>query len=981
MRIYQPGSSYSSSPYIHGADVTLNLSFSESSREVVGRYTAHLKGGGCVEAQTLSEGALAINEIAITTDGGRGKDGKNGVDGASGRNGRDGDNATQYSNGTNGEDGGPGCDGTPGTSGEPGGDGGDVLVNIHETDTDLLMLLRVSNNGGLGGAAGRHGHGGAGGRGGRGGSAHSWSELNTYNNQTEYRYRPGGNDGRRGRDGYTPSTRLYPGRHGSDGRLTIKVADEFGSVPYSGVYSLRLAGFQSEALSRNGIYEPGDTVEVRNIQIHNAGQMPTPRGKRIAISIAHNDWISTNQLSLHLIDPIYPGQTVTISGRMLFTLREYYGDGREELHQKEKLDLNASALRLNRRFNSFSQPQGITLSHPIKIAEIRYPRSLLTNEVSKITFDVENSSFKDIGPLALEKALQRAIRLSCAIHNSKNRTGKLLFCDSNGTIASSPQIDFDFAKIQSLGRSSVSCYARLENSQQGHAAHLIPTTLSITKIGAERERKNIHLKILEIREGVPYRPRPSDDALLVINEHTTDSELTAWLETAKELGIGLSVWDTSVYGHLQMSAPAGSAQAATLLDTWKDKLVIVLNQQNSALDGQEYPFALLSSADLDTSIRKNNIKFYAVGASVAMKTRPSLMLELPITEKSLHSGAAGLKSSLSSQLTPSTHLHVIEVSRHAIKRLSKPPQEAFEAEVVALRKWLTRRYPNESFNVIGTPSPSTQKTSFFGAITKEYLGRIEVQREEQPAESTLLQLTAEAARAHDPAFVRSNTNKVALLASIPSKQLVDRLVTALIRGAQNVETMDLLCSAFAYKVAVEAGFCSSENDKRIFKGTPTLELFRDEIIRQTNHTTLPIISAYALIASRLQHIQNQEIPLLSRLTAFGTNGAIARNITLATKQIEDHLIGLFSAPEKELFGQQVSFQVKELQRVFKDKKKARFLDALLNREPSSDFDVVGYNPYLTRASGDISAYTQKEEQIKIAVRGRALARKAMIVRS
>lgn len=91
------------------------------------------------------------------------------------------------------------------------------------------------------------------------------------------RIRLPGPDGVDGQDGASLETPLSPGSDGRPGEGSIVVQSRNGQEQtYRSRYNLELVGFDVEDENEDGIFEPGEHLFVRRIQIRNSGILPSP---------------------------------------------------------------------------------------------------------------------------------------------------------------------------------------------------------------------------------------------------------------------------------------------------------------------------------------------------------------------------------------------------------------------------------------------------------------------------------------------------------------------------------------------------------------------------------------------------------------------------------------------------------------------------------------------------------------------------------
>jgi hypothetical protein len=972
-----------------GADVALDVSFDPQLKQVKAIATGTLQDGEVVHQKQFCETVPQAYEISVYAYGINGTPGKDGIDGAPGQDGYNGRNATECNDATRGGDGEPGGAGTPGTSGGPGGDGGDIIVNVDIENTDVLALLRVHNEGGSGGAPGRHGVGGPGGRGGRGGRGYSWTttrqvpkiggqpgETETvHDTHTRYPAR----NGRDGKAGHTPTIPLYAGAKGEDGTLRVNVSTDTSVKSYSGVYHLTLRRFRISSSTENGIYEPGDTLEISNIELRNDGHMPTPHGKKVRIAIETSNIMATNTQEILLIEPIPPGGSMQIPGRLVFTLKEYAGKVSAPLREDYPLLFKAEAVRLQRELRDFDRVRScLRVSHPIEISQISAPKALLSGEFSSVTFEIRNYSLKEIGSAASERALQRAITLACNLEAPPSVGGRVVFCDARGKTIPEPLIVFGLSKIDPKGSVTATCHVKIEGVREDHTVHSVKSTLTIDKIGKPGDPKCVHSPTVLIKEGISYTPKAEDDFLLVTHKNTTKEQIVAWRELANDLGLSFAIWDTSIHEHLRLEESQTGEVSSSLLTTWRDKLIVVLNTWDYSGESEPAPLNLISQADLHKALSHNNIRLCVVGDSIGLAGRPSLMEEIPVIAKCFHDGISQFKRALRHTPPPVNISHVIDVSRTHFYPFSTGGKEHLQAEVYRVREYLWSRFPGQSFRVKSEYNPSPGRSFLFDKIRTEGLGRIEVQREETPAAGIVFEAQVDRQLAESSCFVHSIPNKVALLASLPAQKLATLVAKALSSGKASPAAAEPFIHAALLRIATEAGFTLPYYERPTYMGLPTLEFLKRDLLSQTDDTTHPVLDTYVSLMSRLSHLYKQEIPWTQRLFPFGDNHAIARDFSRNLTEIQRHVGDLLTNKERSQHRQLMKAAELQLGKTYGDKNKGRLADALKSNDTGTTSAIVTHNPYLGRPSSAQSSFNEHYKRIEADVSAKILKRSVMV---
>ena len=138
---------------------------------------------------------------------------------------------------------------------------------------------------------------------------------------------PGGYSGPYGRDGRTPTSPLYDGDDGANGRVELVVDGTrrgAGLVVYNRRYDLELPEFhlgEEEGPNFDGIYEFGEVAHATGFVFANVGGMPHPE-QRVRLVQASTKWVRPldDELLLPANAPIVAGARRALPGRLRFLI-------------------------------------------------------------------------------------------------------------------------------------------------------------------------------------------------------------------------------------------------------------------------------------------------------------------------------------------------------------------------------------------------------------------------------------------------------------------------------------------------------------------------------------------------------------------------------------------------------------------------------------------------------------------------------------
>ena len=494
--------------------------------------------------------------IQLSAPGGRGGAGGHGGDGGPGARGRRGSDATRHTSGNRGGRGGRGGHGGAGTPGGDGGPGGVIEVTVAPEDTHLLLLVDSDAEGGAGGPPGRNGRGGEGGEGGIGGEGFSWTETAVHTDaqgerqtQIVYRNNPGGSRGGPGASGMLGAAYVREGDPGPRGTIRFLVGDQ----SYGSCYALSLRGLSHVSLNEDGIYEPGERVRVRDIQVQNTGGMPLPQ-RPIEIEVSAQEWIEPCSEPIRAPAGLASLAGARLPGEVQFRIGDYQASepGAPFGHSCE-FTLRAHLPAVERELTAFAETLApevtrFRIGFPATLSELESPPSLGPDEVMKLSVQVFNVSSVSLGS---GSPSERILALRLFLPEEGNEVGALLF-DSEGAPAGAEGVRAPVSQLEGGEAQSFEVLLGIRADA--------PTRVGV-RIWGELELgypdQGSRTRVVQIREHLTrvaarYRRAPEADLLLVIN-HTTSASATNRLQAAAQAaGYTPALWDLSLEGHLHL---------------------------------------------------------------------------------------------------------------------------------------------------------------------------------------------------------------------------------------------------------------------------------------------------------------------------------------------------------------------------------------------------------------------------------------------
>lgn len=736
---------------------------------------------------------------AVGGDGGEGGDGGRGGHGAKGRDGRD---ATRYASGSSGGRGGDGGDGGNGSHGAPGGHGGQVVVEVDDEASHLLMLVSHAVDGGRGGSAGSNGAGGYGGPGGDGGDSYSWTETESYTDsqgnhqtRTHHRSNPGGSDGPPGSSGRPGSAALRHGGPGGQGRFTIHLKHQDQIAQYPARYDLRLVSFTHRSRNHDGIYEPQEEVLVEKIAVENVGGMPTPGHCDVELRLKQAGWVLPQDACLALPRRLAPGQMHVFENESLvFRIGDFLPEGPDApLARPETVRHRADLPIVARGFHGYegtvSDDLGVfVIRFPVEAGEIQSLHSLPPGQAARMRFEIGNVSKQAFGR---KSPWGRRVRFRLQGWESElGDEHAVLYGPGDRILSIDDGYVVEVDLLEPGETRSFEVTLGMRESAPFYESVRLLVTLELGQIDRPDRLRPIQYRSFQTRVAQRYRHDPDADLLLVVHHRTTREELMSWRALADELGFSFCVWDLS----LERSMPLQRANdGQTLTEAFAGKTVIVLDDIVETPIGPAAAHHLIDAQEV----------FEAMQAGVSFAFAGQ---KLPI-ERWLVS-------------TDAKHEEVGD-SRALVERSGQTPPQRSEAEVFKwslfggqphptwlkqrarlLSKLLASRFPHLRFCVVETYD--AEEVDSFLWMKKYRVGRLRILPSLPAAAGCLVNTEVDTETRQQPGYIGGRRNlrtlmltrgfdeKLArldrILAERPDHQLVPRIVEAMLADLANEQT-------------------------------------------------------------------------------------------------------------------------------------------------------------------------------------------------
>lgn len=736
---------------------------------------------------------------AVGGDGGAGGDGGRGGHGAKGRDGRD---ATRYSSGSNGGRGGDGGDGGDGSNGAPGGHGGQVVVEVDDEASHLLMLVSHTIEAGTGGPAGTNGSGGYGGSGGDGGSSYSWTTTESYTDsegnrrtRSKSHYNPGGSDGPPGSSGRPGMATLHGGPSGSRGRFTIHVKHQDQIAQYPARYDLQLVSFTHRSRNHDGIYEPQEEVLVEKIAVKNVGGMPTPGHCDVELRLQQAGWVLPHDMSLPVPRRLAPGQThVFETEALVFRIGDFLPEGPDApLARPETVRHRADLPLVARGFQGYegtvSDEQGVfVIRFPIEAGDIESLHSLPPGQAARMRFEIGNVSRQAFGR---NSPCKRRIRFRLQGWESELGDehavllgpGDVKLSIDDGYVVEIDHLDAGESR-------SFEVTLGMKKSAPFYESVRLLLTLELGQIDLPDRLRPIQYRSFQTRVAQRYRHDPDADLLLVVHHRTTREELMSWRALADELGFTFCVWDISLERGLPLHQPI---EGWSLTEAFAGKTVIVLDDVIETPIGHAAAHHLVDAQEVFDAMQRG-VSFAFTGQKLKVN---HWLVSTGDEPESLADNQALVKRSEEAPPAPSE----AEVFKWSFFG-SVPPHTWLKKRARLLSRLLASRYPQLRFCIV--EAYDAEVVDRFLWMKKYRVGRLRIIPTLPAAAGRLINTEVETEARQQPAYIggrqnlrtlmltRSFDEKLARLDQIlsdrPSHQLVPRILEGLLADLANEQT-------------------------------------------------------------------------------------------------------------------------------------------------------------------------------------------------
>ena len=731
--------------------------------------------------------------IPLRAIGGEGGKGGNGGRGGDGARGSDGSDATRWSSGGDGGTGGNGGYGGDATSGSTGGDGGQIVVSVSEDDTPLLMLIRHEIEGGTGGKAGVNGSGGNGGSGGSGGSSYSWTTTSTSRDSsgnshttTHYHSNPGGSDGSSGMDGASGKARVATGPHGEIGNFAIEVKTADGKLAtYPSRYDLRLVSFAHDSLNEDCVYEPRELVRVFDLEVENAGGMPTPSKDELALALATGGWVKPEPGELKCVRGLEPGKRYKVPGELRFRIADHTPTGPSApLEIEESIFQRAMLPSVKRDFEHYQEGEAalqgrFVIRYPIRVSTVENLKSLAAGEASRVRFTLTNQSRFALGAASECKRVVR-VRVATA-PDSEIGDEHVVFSADGADLAPGTGWTKELATLGAGDTTALELTMKVKDSAPEYLRFSAYVTLEIGDLEAPASTRPVQIRDFEVRIARPFQVSDAD-VLLVVNHRTTREEIEAWDQLAARLAFKTAIWDLSRERHLDLEKPLNGGVA--LADWFAKKAVIILDNEIEGPEGPTYPHVFLAD-DQATRAAEAGIDIAFVGKGLTMRR---LLVPSPAPEGTPPPAPSENPAALVKVVRDAPRGALTVYRTFWLRWWAKPSPEWLEKQALDLSDRLNEAHPDQRHVVVHRFAPAVDGKSMW--MNKWKVGTIDTMRTLDADSGSIVHASVDEKDLHDPAYAASEHATTALLVMFDFGENLERMRRLV--GRAEIAEKDLL---------------------------------------------------------------------------------------------------------------------------------------------------------------------------------------------
>lgn len=612
----------------------------------------------------------------------------------------------------------------------------------------------------------------------------------------------GGEDGARGKDGVAgkDGNRGARGKPALDGdgaeagSYVMEIEDENGVIhKYTTIWDLQLVSFKyraphpitqekldahkvelakelgkpieeiklSDIKIEDGIFEPGETVEVYDIVVRNhnvPGEKvaPTPPTEAM-VYLNNNRWVLAEPQKLSITKKIQPGDTYTVPNTLTFKIADTTIHDRNKRFRSSGVIQPLSYLtKVNREYTNFDNPQTFEITYPVEITPLYAPKLMAPGQTTRVFWRVKNLSTQAYGH---ESLIGRKVQTGLQV-GSDPLSQDFLKVSKDGLNFENSFFE-DITKLGPNESTLIEGAIQVAPNAPYYSGLKGQINLGLEHISGDG-MKDIQFNDFHIRVSRIYEQIENVDLLIVTNESTDSKEMEAWDELAKKLGLKIAVWDLSFYGFIDLGKAI--PKIADLRKDFEKKTIVLLNNKFNGQNNQKVrPEELLAKSDFFIALNESLTSMYMLGTS--QDTFKNFLIpnlgEQDREFTSLEDFHANLDYSKAHELSYMGYkLRGDYVHRYDVVRNEGENQGSLKDNADEMSSRLHQDYPHKNFMVLYGYAASEPGSS--SGLNRVRPGDIFVKRIGGVGVGNAVSLNVSDEELKNPVFIKSPTNVLSI---------------------------------------------------------------------------------------------------------------------------------------------------------------------------------------------------------------------------
>jgi len=219
---------------------------------------------------------------------------------------------------------------------------------------------------------------------------------------------PGGHDGSHGQEGARGRAIVKDGQDGLPGLVEILVEGDDGKFvgPYPSQYRLEVFDFDIVDSNCDGIFEFGEELTIRNIQVRNTGLQalivipdlggaPSPKKAGVELYGESTSWLKSIIRSIPAPSGLMNNSTARVRESLLFRIdRPTTLTPGPSFTVDETVKLGGTFTRLGRNIPNFHEGRRIKIQHPVRMTAPKHLKTMAPGQEAKFHWTVKATTFQ-----------------------------------------------------------------------------------------------------------------------------------------------------------------------------------------------------------------------------------------------------------------------------------------------------------------------------------------------------------------------------------------------------------------------------------------------------------------------------------------------------------------------------------------------------------------------------------------------------------